>query len=219
MPNIKVIVFDFDGVIVDSNALKYNAFFKLFPESDINAQNAVKESMGSIGNKSRFKILKEIFRKFGKSADEIENLASRYAKEYNKKVQQGIREKGFMPGALQSLKNLSAEYALYINSSTPEFALKETVENLCIGRFLKGVYGQTSSSEEAKESNLRKIMDLEKVDGKNVLVVGDGEVDCQSAKTYNCYFIGIANEFNGWKDTDFPLLYDLTSIDSAIAKL
>lgn len=219
MPNIKVIVFDFDGVIVDSNALKYNAFFKLFPESDANAQNAVKEATDSARNKNRFRILREIFRKFGKSANEIENLVSRYAEEYNKKVQQGIIKKGFMPGALQSLKNLSAKYALYINSLTPEFALKEAVENLGIGRFLKGVYGQTSSLEEAKESNLRKIMDLEKVDGENVLVVGDGEVDYQSSKACKCSFMGIVNEFNGWEDTGFPLLYDLTSIDSAIDRL
>ncbi len=30
--SIKVIVFDFDGTLVDSNELKYNSYFKLFPD-------------------------------------------------------------------------------------------------------------------------------------------------------------------------------------------
>jgi len=219
---IKVIVFDFDGVIVDSNALKYNAFFKLFPESDTKAQNTVKEVMFSIGDRTRFKILEQIMKKLEKRKDEIENLVAHYAGKYNEIVQKEIFEKGLTPGALETLKNLSRDYNLYINSATPEFALKETLGRLDINRFLRASYGRISgadSKESAKKTNLQRIMEREEVGGEKVLVVGDDEADWQAAQVCGCNFIGISNRWNHWERKSFPLISSLRELPKVIKTL
>lgn len=210
---IRVIVFDFDGVIVDSNALKYDAFFKLFPEAA--AREAVKAVMAAIGDKTRFKILEQIFRRLGKPEREIQTLVDSHAARYNEIVQQEILKRGLMPGAAEALKDLSSRYALYINSSTPEFALKQALKNLNLDKFLKGSYGR-ASSENSKESNLKKIIAEERAGSEAVLMVGDSDIDYEAAENCGVRFIGIANDFNKWQDKPFPLLPNLISIEKLI---
>lgn len=213
---IKVIVFDFDGVLVDSNALKYNAFFKLFP--DLQSQKIVKEVMQEIGDRTRFKILSEIMRRLGKPSAEIEDLTLKYAGLYSEMVQREILEKGFIPGALETLKNLSGSYNLYINSSTPEIALREILARLNLNRFLKASYGRIAE-ENPKESNLRKIIAAENVKGEEVLMVGDTEADCEAAQNCGCRFIGIRSDLSSWDKTAFPLLPDLIGLEEIINSL
>lgn len=213
---IKIIVFDFDGVIVDSNKLKKEVWFNLFPESDTRAQKIVKNALyRRFGEETRFNILRRIFENFGTPLFTRELLVNHYADKYNDLVQQGIAEKGFKVGILETLDLLSKKYALYINSGTPQLALQESVSRLKIQNFFKGVYGRPPSKEE----NLKKIMNAERVKGEDVLVVGDNEEDRQSAESCDCHFIGVANEFNGWAKTSFPAISSLIEIKNLIFTL
>ena len=56
---IKVIVFDFDGTLVDSNRLKYDAFFELFTD-DPNHVLTIRKVLSAKKEQSRFIILEEI---------------------------------------------------------------------------------------------------------------------------------------------------------------
>ena len=55
--NIKVFVFDFDGTIVDSNRLKDEAYFELFPVSP-KAKEIIAGYKGC--RKTRYQIIREI---------------------------------------------------------------------------------------------------------------------------------------------------------------
>ena len=56
--SIKVIVFDFDGTLIDSNQLKHDAYYKLFP-SDGFHKEIITEVLGEIFEESRYVILRE----------------------------------------------------------------------------------------------------------------------------------------------------------------
>lgn len=220
---LKVIVFDFDGVLVDSNSLKRGAFYGLLADvhglSPELIETTWTESYGR--SLTRFEFLNSLFMKIGKSGDELENLVKVYAAKYDDVVQRGIRSGGLMPGAFEVLSRLSEKYTLYINSATPDFALEKIVDDLGIRIFFKGIFGKQiigfKSVSNSKELNLEKIFASENVSGDEVLFVGDGEVDKNAAEAYSCDFIGIANESNCWSlHENFKTIKSVADLDKII---
>ena len=79
---IQVIVFDFDGTLIDSNQLKYDAYFKLFPADDRHAP-IIRVVLSEIFEQSRYVILEEIllrlaYRKDALLREKVKELAGFY---------------------------------------------------------------------------------------------------------------------------------------------
>ena len=211
---IKVVVLDFDGVIVDSNALKERAFYDLFPGAgEVHA--LIKTVLSDNRYGTRLDILREILEGQGKGASEIEALVPVYAAQYNNQVQRGIFDLGVSVEVRKTLTRLRQRYRLYLNSGTYAPALSETVENLKIGHFFQKAYGRPPFKEE----NLREILTFEKAFSREVVVVGDGEEDYQSATAFHCPFIAIANGFNDWGKRQVPLASSLLQVPELVASL
>jgi phosphoglycolate phosphatase-like HAD superfamily hydrolase len=210
MNKIKAIVLDFDGVITDSNALKQKAFFDLF--NDLDSKDKMDYVLKNKLGRSRYEILREVFSRTGKKQSEIDNLVNEYVVKYDDAVQAGIFSSGLFPGVLEFLEKFSEKYPLYLNSDTPEEALKKTAKNLGIEKFFKGICGFPATKEE----NLQKVIGETDAKGEEILVIGDGEVDYQSARAFNCRFIGIANDFNNWDDKNFPVVKSLNEAGDMI---
>lgn len=211
---MKAIVFDFDGVIVDSNRLKYEAWYELFPAEEV-PPVLIKDVLARIPE-TRFEILREIFVKLGKPINEIEEFVNIYAQKYNELVQKSIFMKGFNPGVKEALKRLSWHHNLYINSATPKLALQESVARLDIEKFFKGIYGKASSKEET----LAKIKEQESIEADEMIFIGDGESDYEAARAFGCPFIGITKNdgYNNWKSVSqpFPIISDLSELEGII---
>lgn len=202
---IKVIVFDFDGVLVDSNRIKFDFFFELFPVFDHAARAALKETLIFMRERSRFDILRDIFSRLGVSGDKKENKVVEYALKYDEKVRSAITKIGLVPYAHNTISRLSSQYRIYINSATPESSLLKTVAVLEIRDFFKEIYGGPATKEE----NLKKIMEAENVKGNETVVIGDGESDRRSAEACDCFFIGIPNAFNKWNGSGMHTARDV----------
>ena len=88
---IKVIVFDFDGTLIDSNRLKYDAYFALFPEDEWHAK-AIGEVLSEIFEASRYVIFEEILQRLGgKAAKDLKRKVSELADQYNDIVLAGAK--------------------------------------------------------------------------------------------------------------------------------
>ena len=61
---IQAIVFDFDGTLIDSNQLKYDAYFKLFP-AEYRHVRVIQKVLSESFEKSRYIILEEILKRLG----------------------------------------------------------------------------------------------------------------------------------------------------------
>ncbi len=212
---IKIVVLDFDGVIVDSNALKQRAFFELFPLDD-----KITSLISAVLSRryrlvTRFEILRDILEGLGKGGEEVESLVPAYAAEYNARIQRGILALGISAEVEKALGLLCDRYHLYINSGTYAPGLLESVENLGISHFFKKVCGRPPS----KTDNLKNILTTEDANGREIVVVGDGEEDYDSARALNCHFIAIANGFTAWQEGSFPVIRNLAGSPELIASL
>jgi phosphoglycolate phosphatase-like HAD superfamily hydrolase len=199
---IKAVVLDFDGVIVDSNKLKRESFFALFPRDEETAA-VVGAIVSQKWRRSRFEILRAAIERLNLAGEvEIESLVQAYARRYNEKVQRGIAEMGLIPGVGERLAALSQRYLLYVNSGTYEPALRESVERLNILQRFLAAYGGPAGKVE----NLQKILAHRSIRAEESVFVGDGAEDRDAARECGCRFVGVANEFNGWGEEEFPVV-------------
>jgi phosphoglycolate phosphatase-like HAD superfamily hydrolase len=177
--SIKAIVFDFDGTLIDSNQLKYDAYYKLFPSDDFH-KRIITEVLGEIFEESRYAILKEIMRRVNSITGneyELDNRVRELATEYNVIVVDGAKHCKEKPGAKEVLESLSKKYNLYLNSTTPEISLKDIVKHRKWENCFCDIFGYPND----KVSVLLEIIRKENIDPDELLVVGDGKSDRDSA--------------------------------------
>ncbi len=214
---IKVIVFDFDGTIIDSNQLKYDAFFDIFPRDDI-WQGIVRDLLGEHRERTRGFIVDKILRTYEDktfvSLPDFEEKANVYVKKYGEAVEQGAMQCDYIDGARKAIEVLSVDYPLYINSTTQFDSLIRIVKERSLKSFFKGIYG----APESKSSNLTSIFSLEGVLAQEVLVVGDGYSDLESAKEHGCEFVGVFNKFNKFFSADLVLIKDLDGLSDVLIR-
>ena len=190
--SIKVIAFDFDGTLIDSNQLKYDAYYKLFPSDDFH-KRIITEVLGEIFEESRYAILKEIMRRVNSITGneyELDNRVRELATEYNDLVVDGTKRCREKPGAKEVLESLSKRYNLYLNSTTPETSLKDIVKHRNWEDFFCDIFGYPNE----KTSVILEIIKRESVNPGNLLVVGDGESDRISAYKVGCFFCYVNQE-------------------------
>ena len=187
-----MVVFDFDGTLVLSNQLKYNAFFDLFPADEC-CQWIVKRVLGRILESSRFVILEEILKEIKEECSaKIDSTVEQLAQQYNDIVLDGAKKCPERQGAGQVLEALSSTNLIYISSNTPETALREIVEFRQWTQYVKGVFGYPKD----KYRTLTELMALEKKKPSQLLVVGDGESDKRSADLAGCHFFSVQPQTN-----------------------
>jgi len=189
--SVKVIVFDFDGTLIDSNKLKYDAYFQLFPRNSA-PENLIREVLSEMYEESRYVILSEILRRKRVDEDERPIVVQELAEKYNAIVLSGAKTCPEKSGAEEVLRVLVRHYRLYVSSTTPEAALREII----ITRNWQGYFEDTFGYPREKSQNLKNIMQTEQVNSSELAVIGDGESDRRSAAECGCHFIRVSADFN-----------------------
>ena len=209
--------FDFDGVIVDSNQLKYDAFFQIFDTSE-KIEKIIRDVLSKYRESSRYDIIRLILIKYQQKGyldiEDIEKNISLYAEKYNSLVEEGIVKCKEIEGVKESIKELSKSYSLYINSTTPLEPLKRIIKYKGLLHYFKDIYGGPNTKIE----NLKEILSKERILGKEALVIGDGISDLESARRFNCLFIGVRNKFNTLNNCGVKILDNLEDLKDLIEK-
>lgn len=188
---IRCIIFDFDGTLVDSNRLKYDAYFELFPADERHCRT-IREVLAERFEQARYAILEEILRRLGiEEDDSLQREVNKLAERYNDLVLAGAKTCPERAGAEEALKKLAPAYALYLSSTTPQTSLEEIIRFRKWDGYFQAVFGYP----HAKGETLRRIAASERVQCDQVLVVGDGETDRQSAVENGAQFIHVGEGF------------------------
>jgi phosphoglycolate phosphatase-like HAD superfamily hydrolase len=122
----------------------------------------------------------------------MRNEVSKLAEQYNDIVMTGAKTCPEKAGAEETLKKFAPLYRLYVNSTTPDAGLKEIIRFRKWDGYFRGVFGYPHKKPET----LLRIMALEKLRSDQVLVVGDGESDRESAVKNGCPFVHVTEGFS-----------------------
>lgn len=181
---VRGIVLDFDGVILESNQIKGQAFRRLFAQYPEHGDKIVKLHMEH-GGMSRFEKFRIIHRDIiKKPIDHMEEM--RLSSEFNKLTEKQLMICPFSPGALGFLELYARKLDLFIASGTPEQELRELIHRRELSKFFNGVFG----SPKQKNEILGNILSQNDWDPRQIVFVGDAIDDYIGAKKVSVPFIG-----------------------------
>lgn len=169
---VKAIIFDFDGVIVESTDIKTEAFAKLFQSEGADIVSKIvtyhKSNMGvSRFDKFRYIYSKILLREL--DDDKFKSLCERFAL----LVKDAVIRAPYVKGAYEFLEKNSGLYLFFIVSATPYDEISDIVRQRRLDRIFKSVHGAPLVKRDA----VSMILQRERITPFDAVYVGDAMSD------------------------------------------
>lgn len=193
---IKAIIFDCDGVILDSNDIKTRAFASLFQDYPEHLEEIIKLFVFR-GGMSRFKKFEIIYKDIlGKPLSE--ERKEELGKQFSALFYESILKCSFIEGAQEFLEKYHQKMPLFVASGTPDEEIKSIIKERGLESYFKGVFG----SPTAKKDIILKIMNDFQLKPEEVIFVGDSIDDYEGAQAAGVKFIERTKENNPFKELE-----------------
>lgn len=176
------IIFDFDGVIVDSNGIKSAAFESFYRDNP--KFNQIKSFLDSKPGLSRFEKFKfienHILKKdFNQKKNELLNA-------FSQQVTQKVIQAKWIEGAEDFLKYISNIIPIHLVSATPIKELMKILEEREMKFYFRSIYG----SPKTKVENIEELILKNNYSRNKLIMIGDSYEDFIAAKKLDLSFIG-----------------------------
>ena len=182
--SISTIIFDFDGIILESVNLKTKAFAELFVDYPEHLNKIIKLHMEN-GGMSRFEKFKIIYRDFIKkplSEEKSQELGQRFSEiVYNK-----VLKCPFVKGAKELLGCYLNRYAFFVVSGAPQNEICSIIDERGLRKYFKGVYGAPAS----KGTLIKNILQENSFQPHELVFIGDSINDYIGATEAGVKFVG-----------------------------
>lgn len=184
---IRLVAFDFDGTLVDSNGVKEACVHSTI--ATVPGASAVLETARAVGG-NRYRLFAEIAHQLDPQGnpDELRRQGKAMADNYTKCCARAIFAAPERRGARAALAGLKARgIKIFINTGTPYVDLPELLRRRGLLRYIDGYFG----SPEPKAANLRKAMRKCSAGPHETIVVGDAPDDLVAARAIGTWFVAI----------------------------
>lgn len=205
---IKAVIFDFDGVILESASIKTKAFLELFAEYPEHQPAILRYHLDNVGV-SRYLKFEWIYDELlNKPYTEAER--ERLGTSFSGIVLDKILRCPFVPGAIETLQALQGRRLTFVASGTPQEELDLIVWQRRISNYFVGVWGTPLTKTEIIHNILKRFG----LECDEALVVGDSLSDYQAAVEVGVPFIArdTPELRQQWKDLGGRCITDLREL-------
>jgi len=205
------IIFDFDGVLVDSVDVKTRAFAALYADYGPTVVAQVVAYHLAHGGVSRFEKFRHFHHAFlGRVLlqEEEEDLGARFTS----LVEEAVIAANWLPGAQEFLESHHVCIPLFVASGTPEKEL-----NRILGRRKMSHYFLDTAGAPSHKGEIIKGFGLKyNISPQRMLMVGDAMTDFIGANEAGTAFLGIVRDTPNPFPTGTQVLNDLSGLLSLI---
>ena len=202
------IIFDFDGVLVDSNEIRYTGFevlFKDYPKHQVmELVNMLVRMVGSLDTK-RFRLFFEKIR--GELISNKEVL--RFAQYYSDIVAKKVEEAPTILGSIEYLEKYSRTYKCSIVSGSDQDELRQICKNRSISKYFCKILGFPVE----KAVNIKRLIAREGWKASECLYIGDSINDYDAALANVIDFLGRDSGAMDWGKKEVPWIADLSELE------
>lgn len=210
---IRAVVFDLDGVIIESAGIKTRAFEILFADYPDRLPEIISyhQKNAGISRYVKFRYIHERMLGQELSAEEEAELGQRFSQIALKQ----ILEAPLVPGAIEFLSQNKERYCLFVASGTPDGELHDILERRQLSQFFLEAHGTPKDKADIAED----ILDRYSFQREEVVFVGDAESDRAAAEKTGILFIArLTGENPDLKDCRWKV-EDLTGLDTFLQNM
>ena len=208
---LDLMVFDCDGVILESMDIKAKAFYRIGKEVSEEAADALVVYHNMHGGVSRFKKFEWLYATYkGRAITDEEKEALNDT--FKKIAMEEIARCALVPGVQNVLDLWKGRVPMYVASGAPEEELRMIIQNRGLAKYFVGVYG----SPTVKTQLLRIIVQHAGVHPCNAIMIGDARTDQYAAEAVGTRFYGRGEYF---KETGHPWHTDMTQLNGYLEEL
>ena len=208
---MRAIIFDFDGVILDSVDIKTRAFARLFEEHGPDVARQAVEHHLAHGGISRFRKFRHVYENvLHRPLSEAESAA--LGEKFSELVFDEVVKAAWIPGAPEFLREQHGRYRCFVASGTPQEELVRIVTLRELTPYFAGVFGTPPTKQEIT----RAILAEHGLGAHEVVFIGDAMTDYDAAQECGLSFIGIAADGRGPFPAGTRVLPDLRGLAGAL---
>jgi len=181
----EVIIFDCDGVILDSNTMKLSAMRQTLKNSDFPdhlIDTAIIAFKNNFGKSRTYHVQYFVETLLEMKEEKSHILQENILSHYTQAVEEAYLQVPLCEGVLNLLNALKKQ-TLYIASGSEQEQLIRIFKKRNLSSYFKGIFG----SPESKANNVRHI--IEHYDPKKILFMGDAIADYEAANYNKIDFI------------------------------
>ena len=205
---LKCLVFDCDGVILDSVPVKTKAFGRLVEDYGPEARDPFVMYHTVHGGVSRYLKFAWFFREYLHREISPEESAE-WGKKFEALALDEVLKCDLIPGALETLQKWHGKLPMYICTGAPQAEVSKILTERGLQKYFTAIYG----SPPVKSILLKNIISAASVLPEETLMVGDASTDRDAAQDNDCQFYGVGPELKG---SLFPWSMNLLPLNSWI---
>ena len=200
LDKFEVLIWDFDGVIVDSNEIRDNAFYFALDSFDKSKVDVLLSYHRKNGGLSRYEKFDWFFSKFSISI--TNNEKDLILKRFSDYCLSRIKDPQILnKQVLDVIKFFYKENKImYVASASSNDELNLAAKNLKISKFFCGIFGsprdKVESVKQIKKSNKKNI-------DSDFILIGDAINDLNAANKNNIKFLGYNNVYLREENSDY----------------
>lgn len=184
----RLLLLDFDGVIVDSVRLKVDAYLHIYAHEAEDKRAAILDyQRRHAGETRRLKFRHFETALFGRPVthESIESLSQAYTR----LVHDAVLQCPLLPGAHAFLAAARGKAAVHVVSGTPHEELTDIIERRGLAPYCAGWRGAPATKLDA----FREIAGASGVPAEHTLAIGDGTTEWEAAVALRMPFLGVVS--------------------------
>lgn len=186
----KVILWDFDGVIMDSMPIRGRGFeevLKEYPQDQVAELMAFHEYNGGLSRYVKFRYFFERIRGEQITEQQVLALADKFSEIMMSLL---LDEKLLIMDSVNFIKQNADKYEMHIVSGSDGNELRQICEDLQLASYFKTINGSPTPKKEL----VRQVIEANNYEKQSVVLIGDSINDYEATQVNNIDFIGYNNE-------------------------